>query len=255
MNFKLLEVNGNSEFLNLLRCVQSSAPIVTLSFTDWDISIKTMDQDSETLINLNVPVSVLDYYAYWLGELRINLTDFFRVLKVKKDDWIKFNYDPENYRIELIIQNSKRTVKKVMYALEPEKEKVIIPKTEYLTKTRVLAKTIKKDVNILKKISDNVKVRTDISAFELSANDEFLEESCFIAFTKNDENLISHNTVYPYKIIEGNYLNEYLTNVLKKINKISETIVIESSINGSLKISPDIDKGELNFYLKPLTGE
>lgn len=252
VEFELLEMSRPQLFFDMLECIKNTQlnDTVTIEFNDYEIKVKSQDQ--ELITSLRILPRFFDKYDSWLGEITISLRDLFRVLgKIEKDSEMIILYNPENKKITFRNKKGGKTRDKIIYGLDCEKEKIEVPKIDYKTKTVVDAKSLRRDVESLKLFSDYVRIRSDISAMELSSVSD--AGSAYIPYLARGDSMVKQHEVKDfYKIVESTYSNDTFNKILKKIFKITDNVSLEVEKDQPLKLSPQINFGRFDFYLKPL---
>lgn len=251
----LFEVSKPQVLINLLGCVSVLSEEPRLRFDGHNISVLEMDPSHVAMVDFKLPDTLFDSFNNeYHGVISVNLTDMLKTLgKVGKDDTLSATLIKTSGsldKIEWRMRSYGLTRYKTITTLEPNDDEVPMPKIFFKSKTRLLMRQFKIAIDDLSKTNEHIKFTSADSGLELNATGDY--ETSKTPFLKGDDSVIEHRV--DEGIQEATFTSEYLTNILKVADKVSEVITIDLLSDMPLKFDVELSLGTLIYFVAPCVG-
>ena len=225
---------------------------ITFNFFAEYLQVKEMSKDRVTMLKLLMPKTVFETWQSENEETHLCF-DLENVLKnplknIHKDDSLIFRYNGfGNFNLDL---KSGLTRQFQIIPLKYEEQELPEPKIVFTTRTTLIVKDV---LRILKDIPDyeNVRLSADQDKLVFACDSDSINYK--VDITKGDIAMLNHEVK---EIAKASYSIDQLKPLIKSIDKLSETMILEFAEDMPLKITvPLMGDGELTFWCAPRISE
>ena len=233
-------------FKAILDVVNSVTDEVTLRIGPGGVKADLMDPSRVQLVQLELPPEFFDGYRFEEEhQVTFSLNAALKVMRTyKKDTEIAIALEESSLLFRSRVGGA--DVDKRIPLLEPFDDEVPIPKITYTSRALINIPTLLTLVTDTTLISDTFSLKVTGDLIHVGANgaagayDGTLEKGC--------DGLI---TIRAEKESIAIYTASYLMNILKDLNKITDTVDVSINTDAPIRLIPDLPCGRITVYLAP----
>jgi len=236
---------------DLLSCVAVLKEEVNIKFNNSGLSIATMNDRHEAMVELKLPPSFFEgYHVGGEEKICINLKELLARGFKKPDsgEELFITKDTEKNQLVLNYRRGGTDRAKFFPLPEPIDEEVPVPKIFFKVKAQVFTGELCRVINDIAANQSHIAVTINDKGITFSGKGDY-EEKTLIG--KGADALIK---IECEEESTSTYTSEYLVDILKNAKKVSEIVSIELSTDMPIKIGPELPRGRLVYHLAPCIG-
>jgi len=244
---KILETSHPDFLWNVIKILNTQLEEAVLKFDEEGLRVSSLSPDNMTFIELKILPNRFDYYYITTPvDIPVALVDVMTVLKkLKKNDKLILEYQPENKEIIFTLRGELLRRKKIKVA-EIVSDNFTAPKVIFKSRTRLLLKA-------LKEILDDFKTNDYFTICATDSTLSFLAESVNVAeetpLNEHSDTILEH---FAEEVQKATYQVDHFHGFVREALKISEVAVIEFTSGMPMRLEIEIPHGELVLWAAPV---
>lgn len=246
-----VELSNVEPFRNLVKALSVIVEEGGFRMDEEQVKLLAMDPSHVAMVDFELPKEFFDRYACE-GESRLslNMGEFLKFLdRVERDEQLRIRLDAEQARLELQCKRGRHTRRFSMPILEPMEEEVPSPKIFFKSSARLLTQSLRRAVRDAALVSEHVKVEIAADECRVSAAGDMGSASS--VWERGADDLLE---LRAEEASGATFTLSYLQDIISAASVSSEVATVELSTDMPVKLSFELPRGRLVYYLAPCIG-